>query len=54
MNAKWILVLFVAMLMVLHFSNAGVSDEWFSQEEDFENRQPQKRSESYNLSDSRL
>lgn len=49
MNAKWILVLFVGMLMVLNISNADVDDEWLSQEAEFENRQPQKRSESLNL-----
>jgi len=43
MHAKWILVLFVGMLMVLNISNADVQDEWLSQEAEFENRQPQKR-----------
>jgi len=49
MNARWILVIFVGMLMVLNISNADVDDEWLGQEAEFENRQPQKRSESLNL-----
>lgn len=46
MNAKWILVLFVGLHMALHISNAEVYDELLRQDAEFENRQPQKRSES--------
>ena len=49
MNATWILVLFFGMLMVLNMSSAYVDDQWLGQEAEFENRQPQKRSESLNL-----
>ena len=35
--------------MVLHISSADLNDEWLSRGADFENRQPQKRSESLNL-----
>lgn len=50
MNAKWILVsLFVGLHMALQISNAEVYDELLRQDAEFENRQPQKRSESLNL-----
>ena len=49
MNTKWILVLFVGMFMVLHISNAEIYDELLRQDAEFENRQPQKRSESLNF-----
>lgn len=49
MDAKWIVVLFVGVLMVLHISNAEVDGESFFQAAEFENRQAQKRSEYSSL-----